>query len=590
MPKYSPLSDSCVDYPAPCIHGLQVSVKEYPDDAVDQLILLLSPAQNTGRTMEGLSGAGGRNTHTKDSKGPAHKGGLLFLRPHPQEVLHCVMERSLSGDVSVGTCDSLHTTQHTHPEDCDMHTQEVLHVAAACGVTPGCRHAKRRAAEGYILHRQPRGVKTRNAVGRLLVLGLSSPLPSQQGPQSGGLLLWVHGRVLWVQTGSAALMSPWCRSVSRRSTSRKSDTTFTSTMDILLFLRLSLFGLATIAQAQSCSKPPQGANMYLTDTDILTGTFPDGGTATFACNVGYTPTGGSLTITCTAGTWSQVTLICKRKTCGSLGDVPNGNVDYSQGNEFGDTISVSCNTGYILVGKQSFICGDKGWEGGRLPFCVVVVCEPPPPLAKGSFSPELESYKYGQVLQYSCEKDYTLNGSKIRECSDNKKFKPDPPNCVKVNCIEPIVEKAEWVAQPPYGYNAMLTFQCLAGYTMIGSASITCGINSSWSPPPPSCLPKQTTTTPSDKKTPSSPITPTPSSPITPTPKGNDGNSLWMPLGVALIVIIVLTVVIAACYHFRGAFINKENKLGKPADPVGPTLLGGRRLQPQEDNKFRKLI
>ncbi|XP_061908768.1 membrane cofactor protein-like isoform X2 [Entelurus aequoreus] len=347
-------------------------------------------------------------------------------------------------------------------------------------------------------------------------------------------------------------------------------------MDILLFLRLSLFGLATIAQAQSCSTPPRGANMDLTDTDILTESFPDGGTATFACNVGYTPEGGSPTITCTAGTWSQVTLICKRKTCGSIGNVPNGNVDYSQGNEFGDTISVSCNRGYILVGKDSFTCGDQGWEGGRLPSCEVVVCDPPPQLPNGLFSPGLESYTYGQVLQYSCEKDYTLNGSKIVECSDNGQFKPDRPNCVKVNCLEPIVEKAEWVARPPYGYKAMLTFQCLAGYTMNGSASITCGINSTWSPPAPSCLPKQTTTMPSDKKTPSSPTTPTPkakqttttpsdktpSSPITPTPKGDGGNSLWMPLGVALIVVIVLTVVIAACYHFRGAFINKENKLG----------------------------
>ncbi|XP_061758951.1 C4b-binding protein alpha chain-like isoform X2 [Nerophis ophidion] len=303
-------------------------------------------------------------------------------------------------------------------------------------------------------------------------------------------------------------------------------------MDILLFLRLSLFGLATIAQAQSCSKPVGGANMDLKDTDILTETFPDGGTATFACNVGYTPAEGASTITCKAGNWSPVTLICERKSCGSLGDVANGNIDYSQGNHFGDRISVSCNPGYILVGKDSFICGDKGWEGGRLPYCEVVVCQPPPQLANGSFNPELESYKYGQLLQYSCKKDYTLNGSKIVECSHNSKFKPDPPNCVKVNCREPIVAKAEWAARPPYGYRDMLTFQCLEGYTMIGSASITCGINSSWSPPPPSCLPKQTTMTPSDKKT--------PSSPTTPTPKGNGGDSLWKPVGIALIVSLLI--------------------------------------------------
>nr|XP_057907600.1 membrane cofactor protein-like isoform X2 [Doryrhamphus excisus] len=338
-------------------------------------------------------------------------------------------------------------------------------------------------------------------------------------------------------------------------------------MDVSLFLLLSCFGLAVIAQAQDCSKPTGGANMGLSDADILQETFPDGSKATFVCNIGYRRAEGVPTVTCTAGTWSPLTLKCKRKSCGSPGDVANGQINFPEGIEFGDKIYITCNKGYILVGKNELYCGADGWMG-RLPSCEVVTCEPPSQVENGFFSPVLEIYDYRAAVQYSCQKDYTLNGSIILSCSENAKFQPDPPVCVKVNCPEITSDILEWVggSRPPYGYRAAVTLQCVSGYTMIGSASLTCDINSRWSPEPPRCERKQTTPS-QDKETPTA----------SPTPDDNNqnsGNNVWMSVGIAVAVIIAIAVIIAACYHFGGfSFISKKKTNGECGRPVGAALL-----------------
>lgn len=144
----------------------------------------------------------------------------------------------------------------------------------------------------------------------------------------------------------------------------------------------------------------------------------------------------------------------------------------------------------------------------------MVTCDPPRDLAEGSFSPIQDIYKYEDFVQYTCIKDYVLNGSKVASCSADRQFKPDPPVCVsecclrthlpifqdnqksdyfffpaEVNCVEIKVENAEVLsgARPPYGHMAFVTLQCNSGYKMVGSPTVTCDINSHWSPKLPTC-------------------------------------------------------------------------------------------------------
>ncbi|XP_051913857.1 membrane cofactor protein-like isoform X2 [Hippocampus zosterae] len=338
-----------------------------------------------------------------------------------------------------------------------------------------------------------------------------------------------------------------------------------------LFLLSFHLGLVMIAQAQECSRPTLGNNMNLRDDDILKDIFPDGSKANLACAVGHVQTGGSLSITCTAGAWSPVTLECERRSCGAAEELPNGFLDYSEGFQFGDKLYISCKTGYILVGEPARICLASGKWSGHPPSCEVVTCDPPRDLAEGSFSPIRDIYKYEDFIQYMCLKDYVLNGSKAASCSADRQFKPDPPVCVKVNCVEIKIENAEVLsgARPPYGHMAFVTFQCNSGYKMVGSPTVTCDINSHWSPKLPTCqrIESPTTAKPVDKGTPTA---------IPPTPDDkNGGNHLGMSLGIAFAVIIGLAIIIiVGCYYCGSlAFINKKSKNGDHRTPAGTTLL-----------------
>ncbi|XP_041859177.1 membrane cofactor protein-like [Melanotaenia boesemani] len=252
-----------------------------------------------------------------------------------------------------------------------------------------------------------------------------------------------------------------------------------------LFL-LSSLGLAVLAQAQDCSKPELGPTMILSHEDIIKNTFPDGSKATLKCGIGHESAGGSRTITCTAGSWSSVTLKCEKKNCGSAGSVDNGDINY-EGTEFGDKAMVVCRKGYRMIGNPVLACGDQGWMG-RLPTCEVVKCINPPQIQNGDFIPKLESYDFGHVVKYSCVGTYILNGSKELTCSETGGFSPSPPKCVCIECKDPEIPNAEIVngSQPPHGPMASVTYKCKDGYEM--STSLTCDINSQWSPGTPQCI------------------------------------------------------------------------------------------------------
>ncbi|XP_077945918.1 C4b-binding protein alpha chain isoform X10 [Gasterosteus aculeatus] len=257
-------------------------------------------------------------------------------------------------------------------------------------------------------------------------------------------------------------------------------------MDVTYVLLLSSLGLAQVI-AQDCRVPVGGNNMGFKDD--LPQTFPNGTKVIFECNVGYMPA-GSPSITCTNGTWSPVKLTCERKSCGSAGEVENGDLNY-EGTEFGDKLVVTCKTGYIMVGNSQFTCGKDGWLGGRLPVCEAVACDAPPMLTNGDFSPVRDSYNYLEVVQYKCQKDYTMNGSSLSSCSKDGKFQPAPPTCIVVQCKDPDVTNGEWMSgsRPPYKYKSAVTLQCIPGYNMNGAQTQRCELNSQWAPGLPTCEP-----------------------------------------------------------------------------------------------------
>ncbi|XP_034028992.1 membrane cofactor protein-like isoform X9 [Thalassophryne amazonica] len=296
---------------------------------------------------------------------------------------------------------------------------------------------------------------------------------------------------------------------------------------VLLFGSL-VFALTT--QGQPCSKP-QGDHMVLKGDAILSNSFPDGTAVSFQCETGYMSVGGSASITCTAGTWSPIRLKCERKNCGSPGEVANGNIDYATGTYFGDKIVITCNTGFRLVGRSEIVCGVDGWMS-RLPECEIKTCDPPAKVGNASFSPDKDVYDYREVIQYTCLKGFTLNGSKSISCSEDEIFKPDPPKCILVKCEEPKIADAETVSPylPLYGYLDTVTHRCTSGFRMEGEPTSTCDINSKWTPGLPQCVVSVGPTRPPDSGAP----------------------NVWQSWLIAILVIIACCGVIACGCHFFG--------------------------------------
>ncbi|XP_038143325.1 membrane cofactor protein-like isoform X3 [Cyprinodon tularosa] len=283
-----------------------------------------------------------------------------------------------------------------------------------------------------------------------------------------------------------------------------------------LFL-LSSLCFVYIVQAQQCSAPIGGPNMNLKDDYITQDTFEDGAVVYFKCNVGYESAGGSGKVTCTAGSWSPVLLKCEKKSCGAPPEVEFGQYGDTTA-EFGDTVKYECRKGYNLVGNPVLRCEDQGWAG-RPPTCEVIRCVTPDGVVNGTFTPLEENYEYNSVVKYDCNKDFVRNGSSELVCSEDGKFHPDPPTCVWVECEDPVITHAVYVrgSRPPHRYKASVTYSCENGYNLHGSSTITCTIDSQWSPALPSCIKTEVSTAPPSNTTTAAPSTTTTSSTTTTT-------------------------------------------------------------------------
>ncbi|KAG7221687.1 hypothetical protein INR49_000054, partial [Caranx melampygus] len=251
---------------------------------------------------------------------------------------------------------------------------------------------------------------------------------------------------------------------------------------------LLLCALSVVGTAQDCGRPELEEGMVLKGDAILQETFQDGSSVSLGCDPGYQSSGRS-SLTCRRGSWSTLTMICKKRNCGSAGEVYKGDIEYPEGTLFGAVLQVRCNPGYKRVGGTRVMrCDVRGWNG-RLPECEAVVCEGAPAVEHANVRPVKESYQYRDSIKYTCLRDYTLIGQASLTCSEDGTFTPDPPECINVNCDEPVIKNGGWNggARPPYTYLSTVILKCEDGYQMEGGGTITCEKDNNWSPQLPTC-------------------------------------------------------------------------------------------------------
>uniref|UniRef100_A0A8C6WY63 Sushi domain-containing protein n=1 Tax=Neogobius melanostomus TaxID=47308 RepID=A0A8C6WY63_9GOBI len=103
----------------------------------------------------------------------------------------------------------------------------------------------------------------------------------------------------------------------------------------------------------------EGTNARLATKYSAEKSYPHGARVYYMCDVGYVSRGSKYRM-CIKGQWTTLKLRCRRKLCGSAGELLNGHYTYS-GVEFGDVATAVCDEGHQLVGHAKRNCLSRGW-------------------------------------------------------------------------------------------------------------------------------------------------------------------------------------------------------------------------------------
>ncbi|NXH09946.1 C4BPA protein, partial [Bucco capensis] len=252
----------------------------------------------------------------------------------------------------------------------------------------------------------------------------------------------------------------------------------------------------------TCEPPERLYYAQLEDRFIPVKSFAVGDKVSYICRPGYMKIPGKAAEqTCEEDSqWSPIEQFCTERKCNHPGNLEHGFVNVTS-LTLGSEAIFSCHMGYRLRGADKISCVivSKGvdWDRG-LPFCEIIPCEPPPSIANGSYTPAAE-YVYQSSVTYTCldvprgAEPFSLIGSETLVCTYNADlngvWSGPPPQCKVVKCDNPKVENARKKSGfgPSYSYRDTVIFECESGYFMLGADIITCGENSTWYPPKPTC-------------------------------------------------------------------------------------------------------
>ncbi|KAF7696155.1 sushi, von Willebrand factor type A, EGF and pentraxin domain-containing protein 1-like isoform X2 [Silurus meridionalis] len=210
-----------------------------------------------------------------------------------------------------------------------------------------------------------------------------------------------------------------------------------------------------------------------------------------SCNKGYRMEGSEY-LTCVDG-WTALPR-CVEMTC----DAPRINnavivsrryTVFTERYRYGAFIQLRCNSGYRMEGSDRLKCEEYGWNPPP-PKCSVITCLEPPTITNGQFIPPKVLYKYGETVTYNCVEGFKLYGSPTISCSDNGMFETSLPECREIFCDPPSIQNAvidETSRAWAYRYQTSIKIRCNKGYRLEGSEYMTCG-NDGWTPALPRCV------------------------------------------------------------------------------------------------------
>ncbi|KAL2301495.1 hypothetical protein Nmel_010881 [Mimus melanotis] len=160
---------------------------------------------------------------------------------------------------------------------------------------------------------------------------------------------------------------------------------------------------------------------------------------------------------------------------------------------WGTTCEFTCEEGFTLTGPATLQCGSSGAWDGQQPSCAAVRCEAVPWPAEGSVScdhapADLTS---GSRCDFQCNEGYVLEGSASTECLPHGQWSEPVPKCKVIQC-EPLSSPEKGSMDCSHGagiftYNTSCHFSCPEGWSLNGSRVLECSHSGNWSASLPTC-------------------------------------------------------------------------------------------------------
>ncbi|CAG5134438.1 unnamed protein product, partial [Candidula unifasciata] len=214
--------------------------------------------------------------------------------------------------------------------------------------------------------------------------------------------------------------------------------------------------------------------------------FTYGSDASFYCDEGYLLSGSSQTFCTAQGIWSESLPICQIVQCPELTALTHGQI-LSVSTTFGSTASFVCNIGYRLTGAEVIECLSTGQWNESQPVCQIVSCFAPPlSIPNGQLVSPKPDYVYTDIVSYSCDFGYELNGPNSLTCLETGYFDLPPPDCLRTPCPPP-----DTLGNSTFTLlgNDTVYYECGEGFELVGKSTLECLLGGTWDGLVPSCVP-----------------------------------------------------------------------------------------------------
>ncbi|XP_023228784.1 locomotion-related protein Hikaru genki-like isoform X1 [Centruroides sculpturatus] len=198
---------------------------------------------------------------------------------------------------------------------------------------------------------------------------------------------------------------------------------------------------------------------------------------------------GVYTCTTPRGLNNEVKIAVKSVQCPPFEMVDRNRVMSVEGNKMHSQAKFSCMEGYNLIGPDMITCTASGQWSADLPHCEVIQCPP--------IEPEDQHLKinspnrtYGSKVYFSCPTGYRLLGSPSITCLKNQSWSDIYPDCEAIQCNPPLPPaNGRVLDNGRYLTGDFIQYTCNAGYVIVGESISVCDDHGEWTQQSPICKP-----------------------------------------------------------------------------------------------------